>query len=126
MKKFTAYMTALLFVLALGTVASAASNGITDFSGGAYDRGDIGIALVPMHSMEGVSAGGLRVEDTVLSNGVTDFIGGTNPDFDIAKLVKSNSAAGESAGGMREDVPEAHNGITDFNGTSLDRGEIGL
>ncbi len=123
--KMTAYLMALMLVVAVGTVA-AASNGITDFSGASYDRGDIGLALVPMNSMSGVSAGGLRVEGSELYNGITDFIGGTNPDFDIAKLLKkSNRAAGESAGGMRVNVPAAHNGITDFNGASLDRGEIG-
>ena len=116
--KITAYMTALLLVLALGTVA-AASNGVTDFTGGAYDRFDIG-SVGAMNSMEGVSAGGLRAGDDVeLYNGVTAFSGGGYDIFDIIR-VPDNSATGESGGGMREDAPALHNGITDFSGTSLD------
>ena len=118
--KITAYITALLLVVAMATVAAAASNGITDFVGGAYDRFDIG-PVGAMNSMEGESAGGLRDDDKPLFNGATDFVGGAYDTFEISK-VPPNSAAGESAGGMRDDAPEVHNGITDFNGTALDRG----
>ncbi len=118
--KITAYITVLLLVAAMGTVAAAASNGITDFVGGAYDRFDIGPAST-MNSMEGVSSGGLRDDDALLSNGVTDFVGGAYDTFEISKS-PPNSATGESAGGLRDDAPEVHNGITDFNGTALDRG----
>ncbi len=121
--KITAYMTALLLVLAMGTVAAAAgSNGVTDFTGGAYDRFDIG-SVGAMNSMAGESAGGLRVEGKELYNGTTDFVGGAYDTFEIGKPA-ANWAAGESAGGMREDALPVHNGITDFNGTSLDRQEI--
>jgi hypothetical protein len=118
--KITAYIMAMLLVVAMATVAAAASNGITDFVGGAYDRFDIGPAAA-MDSMEGVSAGGLRDDDMALSNGVTDFVGGSYDAFEISK-VPPNSATGESAGGLRDDAPEVQNGITDFNGTALDRG----
>jgi hypothetical protein len=121
--KITAYMTALLLVLALGTVA-AASNGVTDFTGGAYDRFDIG-PVGAMNSMEGESAGGLRAGDAELNNGVTVFSGGDYDLFDIIR-VPANSATGESGGGMREEAPALHNGITDFSGTSLDREDIAL
>jgi hypothetical protein len=118
--KITAYITMLLLVAALGTVAAAASNGITDFAGGAYDRFDIGPAGA-MGSMEGISAGGLRGDETPLFNGATDFVGGAYDTFEISK-VPPTWAAGESAGGLRDVAPEVHNGITDFNGTALDRG----
>lgn len=118
--KITAYITALLLVTAMGTVSAAASNGITDFVGGAYDRFDIGPAGV-MNGMEGISAGGLRDDGMPLFNGATDFDGGAYDTFEISK-VPPTWAAGESAGGLREVTPEVHNGITDFNGAALDRG----
>ncbi len=129
MKKLTAYMTAMLFVLALATVASAASlNGITDFNGASYDRGDIGLALEPaagMNSAEGVSAGGLRDEDKELYNGTTDFTGKSWDTGDMG-LISGNSMEGQSAGGLRDEDVVVHNGVTDFSGKAYDRGDIGF
>ncbi len=123
MKKFTAYMTAMLFTLALATVA-AASNGITDFTGGAYDRFDIG-PVPGMNSVESVSAGGLRADDKDRYNGVTDFSGRSYDTGEIA-IPAGKWMAGENAGGMRESGSLVNNGITDFTGKSLDSGAIGL
>src|SRR5512133_3219979 len=99
MKKISVYTIALLFVLALGTVYAADFNGATDFTGGAYDRFDIGPAGAA-NSVEGVGAGGLRVQDSGLSNGVTDFSGRSYDTFEI-NARPMNIVEGESAGGMR-------------------------
>jgi hypothetical protein len=122
MKKITSYMTAMLFVLALATVASA-GNGITDMTGGAYDRFDIA-PVADVNSVEGVSAGGLR-DDKVLENGLTDFKGGAYDTFEI-DAAAGKWMAGESAGGLRQGELKLSNGVTDFAGSTHDRGDIGI
>lgn len=123
MKKISVYTIALLFVFALGTVSAAEFNGATDFTGGAYDRFDIGPAGAA-NSVEAVSAGGLRVEDSGLSNGVTDFSGRSYDTFEI-NARPMNVVESESAGGMRAGEMHLYNGATDFIGGSYDTFEIG-
>ncbi len=52
----------------------ASSNGVTDFSGGGYDLFVIGPVPADINSVEGVSAGGLRM-DPAPGNGITDYSG---------------------------------------------------
>lgn len=123
MKKVSVYTTALLFVLALGRVYGADVNGVTDFTGGAYDRFEIG-PVAAANSVEAVSAGGLRAEDSELTNAVTDFSGGSYDTFEIG-VRSANSVESESAGGMRAGEMPLFNGATDFTGSSHDTFEIG-
>jgi hypothetical protein len=125
MKKILFSITSMVFVLTLGTAYAAdmagkgLGNGITDFTGRSYESFDIGPAHA-MDSVEGVSAGGLRVADKELNNGITDFSGRSYEAFDIGPAHDMNSVEGVSAGGLRAADKGLYNAVTDFTGGSYD------
>jgi hypothetical protein len=126
MKKIIVFAMTMLFVLALGT-AYAADNGVTDFTGRSYDTFEIG-PVADSNSMEGVSAGGLRADDSELGNGVTDFSGRAYDTFEIGlnDMRSDRWVERESAGGLRASDEPLYNGTTDFSGKAYDRFDIAI
>jgi hypothetical protein len=118
--KILLYTLTMFFVLTLG-VTYAAELSVTDFSGRNYDIG-INPAEVPVASMEGISAGGMRDEGPglLLDNGVTDFSGKTYEDSNLT--IKPAIIEAAHAGGMRDEGPakEFFNVVTDFSGRTYD------
>lgn len=123
MKRISVYAMTMVFVLALGTAYAADYNGITDFTGRAYDTFAIG-PVGEANSVEGVSAGGERAGELQVGNGVTDFSGKAYDTFEI-DVRPDRSVERMSAGGMRAEG-ELGNGITDFSGKARDTFEIGI
>ena len=124
MKKISLFTMTMIFVLGFGA-AYAADNGITDFSGRAYDTFEIA-PIAEVNSVEGVSAGGLRSDDIQIDNGVTDFSGRAYDTFEIGLADSGMSVEWESAGGMRAGDEPLYNGTTDFSGRSYDTFDLAL
>ena len=82
MKKISVYTIALLFVLLLGRSMRQNSTALLILPAERMIRFEIG-PVGAANSVEAVSAGGLRAEDSGLSNGVTDFSGRSYDTFEI-------------------------------------------
>ena len=119
MRKTGILLIAVVFTFAFGLAYAYAGdmqNGVTDFSGTTHDL-LLPSAGIAAHSIEGVSAGGLRTEGETFFNGVTDFTGTTHDTLEMNAGVTTNSVEGENAGGLRQ---KASYGASANNDVSYD------